>query len=373
MTSGVTRGNFVSEWFGHRTYPEVRGGEEALRRQKAGVCPFLTAVTGGDTECVKAEPSSGVCSINNASNGVRQDWVVCPYRVLDADLLDQIVRRLFGAETARPTMIVPAPSLADQKTREAFEEYVRGGGLAIVYLQDKLGGEISLGATDRSPELSFDITLIEVVPSGSGADIGRFGVLEVQTMDFHGSYRRAVANLKDSLRLHQHNFAEVLQGNQHWLSEKIEGPNIANVFKRTFYQMMLKFEAGVHPRCAGTALAIPQAVWDSWGRHLGEPRLSALDDGSYSLEHPEVVEPGARAWIYVFDVDTNAPLDPAPLVVKQTIATDAASLASYALRDVPAHAFSDAGAGLAVMGAIRRRLARWWPGLDTGTGASEPD
>ena len=45
--------------------------------------------------------------------------------------------------------------------------------------------------------------------------------------------------------------------------------------------MILMFEAGVHPRCVGTALAIPQAVWDSWGRHLGEPGLSALDDGSY--------------------------------------------------------------------------------------------
>ena len=143
-------------------------------------------------------------------------------------------------------MIVPAPSLAQRDRRDAFEEHVRAGGLAIAYLQDKLGGEVSLTSTDRSPELSFDITLIEAVPSEDGVEIGRFGVLEVQTMDFHGSYRHAVANLKDSLRLHQQNFAEVLQENRHWLSERIEGPNIANVFKRTFYQMMLKFEAGVH-------------------------------------------------------------------------------------------------------------------------------
>lgn len=363
MTSGTTRGNFVSEWFGYRTYPQVRGGEEALRHQEDGTCPFLTAVTREDRECVKAPASSGVCSINNASNGVRQDWLVCPYRVLDPDLMDQIVRRLFSPEATREIMIIPAPSLAQQSHRVAFEEHVRAGGLAIAYLQDKLGGEVSLASTDRSPELSFDITLIEAVPSEDGVEIGRFGVLEVQTMDFHGSYRHAVANLKDSLRLHQQNFAEVLQDNRHWLSEKIEGPNIANVFKRTFYQMMLKFEAGVHPRCAGTALSIPQAVWDSWRRHLGEPPLSELDDGSYNLRHPEVLDPGADAWICVFDVDAAASVSPAPLVIRQMIATDAASLARYALRDVPAHAFSDAGAGATVIAAIRRRLAQWWPAV----------
>ena len=363
MTSGPARGNFVSEWFGFRTYPQVRGGEEGLDRQVNGICPFLTAVTREDRECVKVPASSGVCSISNASNGVRQDWLVCPYRVLDLDLMDQIVRRLFAPEPARATMIVPAPSLAQQDRRDALEEHVRAGGLAVAYLQDKLGGEVSLTSTDRSPELSFDITLIEAVPSEDGVEIGRFGVLEVQTMDFHGSYRHAVANLKDSLRLHQRNFAEVLQENRHWLSDKIEGPNIANVFKRTFYQMMLKFEAGVHPRCAGTALAIPQAVWDSWRRHLGGPPLSRLDDGSYRLRHHEVQDPGALAWIYVFDIDANSSLSPAPLVTKQMIATDAASLARYALRDVPARAFSDAGGGATVIAAIRRRLARWWPEL----------
>ena len=40
---------------------------------------------------------SGVCTINNASNGSRQDWLVCPYRALDPNLIDNVVRRLFGA------------------------------------------------------------------------------------------------------------------------------------------------------------------------------------------------------------------------------------------------------------------------------------
>jgi hypothetical protein len=45
--------------------------------------------------------------------------------------------------------------------------------------------------------------------------------------------------------------AGILPDNQRWLSEGVEGPNIANVFKRTFYQMMFTFQLGHHERCAG--------------------------------------------------------------------------------------------------------------------------
>ena len=85
------------------------------------------------------------------------------------------------------------------------------GGLTVVYLQNRLGGEISVRPTARSPELSFDMTLVELVPTNSrSVGIGRFGILEIQTMDFHGSYRHAVQNLRDSLRLHGPDFAHVL-------------------------------------------------------------------------------------------------------------------------------------------------------------------
>lgn len=346
------RGNFVSEWFGYRTFPLVRGGEVALRHQGDGVCPFLTMATGEDALCVKRPASSGVCSISAESNGRRQDWLVCPYRVLDPELLERIVKNLFGDESDVAPVIVPAPSLSQQAVRDEFEGHVREGALAVTYFQD-----------ERSPEFSFDVTLIEAVPRGDSVGIGRFGILEIQTMDFHGSYRDAVANLKDSLRLHREGFPAVLQKNQRWLAENIEGPNIANVFKRTFYQMMLKFEAGSHPDCTGTVLAIPQAVWDSWQRHLGKPTIEALPDGTHRLAHEQVSDPGAPAWIYVFDIDLSTEDNPAPLTINQTIATDAASLARHALREVPAHAFSENGGGLAVMETIRRRLARWWPGI----------
>ena len=81
MRKNLGRGNFVSEWFGYRTYPEVLGGAEALRIQTEGRCPFLTSVTRQERDCVKTESSSGVCTISNASNGTRQDWLVCPYRL----------------------------------------------------------------------------------------------------------------------------------------------------------------------------------------------------------------------------------------------------------------------------------------------------
>lgn len=364
MTGGSERGNFVSEWFGYRTYPRVGGGDAAIRIQKSGRCPFLSSAIHEERDCVKSTSSSGVCTINNASNGTRQDWLVCPYRALDPALLEDVVRRLFGATVSQPVRAAPAPTLTRAVTREEILEQVGNRELVVVYLQNKLGGEISVNATDRSPEMSFDTTFVELAPAGDGGvGLGRFGVLEVQTMDFHGSYRQAVQNLNDSLRLHGPGFAGVLRENARWLSERIEGPNIANVFKRTFYQMMLKFQLGVHPRSVGTSLAVPQAVWDSWQPHLGLPDLVSCGDGTHALHHPDVTDAGASAWIHVFDVDAQSAAHPNPIVVRQTIITSAASIARYALEDAPNQAFSEDGSGGAVVAAIHRRLSAWWPEL----------
>ncbi len=371
MTGRPDRGNFVSEWFGYRTYPRVGGGDAALRIQTRGRCPFLSVVTHDERDCVKSTSSSGVCTINNASNGVRQDWLACPYRALDPDLIESVARRLFGATPGQSVLVVPAPNLAQRDTRTDIFTQARNHELAVVYLQNKLGGEISVSATNRSPELSFDTTFVELASTrDGGVGIDRFGVLEIQTMDFHGSYRRAVQNLKDSLRLHGNRFADVLQENDQWLAERIEGPNIANVFKRTFYQMMLKFQLGVHPRSVGTSLAVPQAVWDSWQPHLGRPELVARADGTHALHHPDVGDASVRAWILVFDVDAESALHPNPIVVTRTITTNAASVARYALEDVPHRAFTDPDDGGALVAAIHRRLSAWWPALSPEPPAS---
>ena len=107
-----------------------------------------------------------------------------------------------------------------------------------------------------------------------------------------------VRNLRDGLRLHPNTFPDTLQANKNWLSEGVEGPNIANVFKRTFYQMMFKFQLGKHPRCAGCVLAIPQSVWDSWQKHLGAPLVTseAVELLASSLQEsrvPILYQPGS--------------------------------------------------------------------------------
>lgn len=45
--------------------------------------------------------------------------------------------------------------------------------------------------------------------------------------------------------------------------------NLANVFKRTFYQMLVKFSLAGHGGSRGAIMALPSAVWDSWRPHLG--------------------------------------------------------------------------------------------------------
>lgn len=360
------RGNFVSEWYGHRVFPKVIAGSEALAVQKAGHCPFLTAVTLENTPCIKPPSASGVCAVSSASNGPRQDWLVCPYRALDLSLLEDVSRRLFGVERSRPVLVTPVPTLAKREGHTALMRFAESGNLAVVYLNSKLGGEISLPPTERSPEMAFDITLVELVARGGQLQVRRWAILEVQTMDFHGSYRYAVNNLKDGLRLHDQKFHEVLQDNQgRWLSDRVEGPNIANVFKRTFHQMMLKFQVGAHESSAGCVLAIPQSVWDSWQRLLGRPELRPRPDGTYELAKPgvELSVGHVPAWIYVFDLRADAPVSPSPIEIRRIIATNAESVSYYALQVAPEAAVASEVASGKLFQNIKRRITKWNPNV----------
>ncbi len=358
-----TRGNFVSEWFGHRVYPSESIASGGLSDQQSSRCPFLSRVTGEEKSCVKPVSSLGICTISSASNGPRQDWLVCPYRALDDKLLEQVARRLFGRAASRPLTILPAPTLAHPKVKSRFASDIQKGSAGVLYFQDKLGGEISIAATERSPEFSFDITLIHIESDDGRLSLNRYGILEVQTMDFHGSYRSVVKNLGDALRLHRRSFFKALRENPHWLSERIEGPNIANVFKRTFYQMMLKFQIGADESCAGCVLALPVSVWDSWQKHLGKPEMKLLSDGTFRLRHSADKAAGNRipAWIYVFDLDSSGSRTPGPIRLRQTIGTDAEAVSYYALKVAPEAATAGSGSADRVLNTIRRRLAKWWP------------
>lgn len=367
--------NFITEWFGHRLYPTVVGTAESIADQKMQRCPFISIVTEKDSSCVKSDASRGVCSISSARQP--RDFMVCPLRALGSSIVEDATRRLFRITSADPVAIVAAPALDESSRRTDLLARLDAGERVLVQLHSKLGGEVSIPATDRSPELSFDVTVVEIVRSASGAAcLDRYGIVEIQTMDFHGSYRYAVKNLTDALRLHDADFPAALQSNPKWMSERVEGPNLANVFKRTFYQMMLKFHIGAHPPCTGCVLAVPIAVWDSWQRHLGRPTLVPRSDGTFALR----IDPAASldgwtptAWIYAFEVDAASPISPNPIRIQKVIATDSEALAHYALRVAPDAIVQAGGSVNAVLSRVHERLSVLWPELAPSVASECPN
>jgi hypothetical protein len=366
----------ISEWFGHRVFPTVAVTSRSLDQQRSGMCPFLSATLTRFTPCVKAENSRGVCTISATSNGIRQDWLVCPYRALDDDLLAGMVRRLYGVPDHVPLLIRPAKALESPDIREEVLLGVRPADphRVFLYFQDKLGGEISLSRTPASPELSFDITVIELLaadgaiaylddPDDPGVRVGKYGVIELQTTDTHGSYKHAVSALTNALDLHGKQFPHVLADNPEWAGRKVEGPNISNVFKRTFYQIAFKFQVTRRDTSAGCILALPKPVWDSWQPFLGAPELREQSDGTWRLLDDDEISPAD--WIYVFDIDDQPGPDggPASLKVPLVIGTDASTLSRAAFDIAPARAVEH-GRGIdAVVSTIVRRLSAYLPSI----------
>jgi hypothetical protein len=359
----------IAEWFGHRIFPTVSIGGASIEDQRSGRCPFLSQTLQRSTQCVKAPNSRGVCTISASSNGPRQDWLVCPYRALDVGLLADMVSRLYGIPPLDPLLIRPVVVLSTEAGRTELFDSIRSGGRAFVYFQDKLGGEIGLSKTAASPELSFDITVAELLlpdldhnldgDGGLSVSIGKYGVIELQTTDTHGSYGHAVKALTSALDLHGEHFSEQLAGNPEWAGRKIEGPNISNVFKRTFYQIAFKFQVTKQDTSVGCALALPRPVWDSWQPFLGAPELHELPDGTWRLLDDQTSQPSD--WIYVFDVDTEPGEagGPAPIRVSLVIGTDAATLSRAAFEVAPANAIAHGGEHDAVAEAILRRIRRY--------------
>jgi Restriction endonuclease NotI len=359
----VDRGNFVGEWFGYRVFPQVQSDPESLGHQQTETCPFLSAAKGSASRCIKTEKSRGVCTVCTVTGGVRRDWLVCPYRALDPGLLNAAIGRLFGASDLDAT-VVPAIRLSTANMQLDVQEKLRSGRRVFIYFDEKLGGELSIPGTVRSPEFSFDVTIVEIELINVMPHVGRFGVLEIQTMDFHGTYGHAVQNLKDALRMFPANFTATIEANQRLLSERIEGPNIANVFKRTFYQMMFKFQLGRSNFSAGCALAIQQSVWDSWRPHLADVALRPFHDGTFDLFRPGQGRPShVPAWIYVFDLKNSSGRGPDPIEIKSVIATDAASFSFFALEAAPDAALANIAAPNDMLTLLARRLSRFWPEL----------
>lgn len=368
MPANGRNGNFVSEWYGQRIYPVVRLDVRSVTGGNAGKCVFLSEVLHRSTNCVKNANSSGVCTISSSSNGVRQDWLVCPYRVIGSTIVSRGCQFIFGrAETIEP---VPASLLKDEAERSRLVDAINASGVGYVFFQDKLGGEISVIGTARSPEMAFDVTVVEIRPDGDGSfTVSRYGILELQTMDYHGTYRHAVNNLRDGLRLHEETFADALRANlPRWSGQGVQSPNIANVFKRTFYQMLLKFRLGGDgSAAAGTVLAIPQSVWDSWQPFLGAPEL---EDEAPGIKRLKVVagglkEPSLNAYICVFDLDAESIASVSPVVIRHFIRVSPERMTHHAFTEVPAHILKSIQTDESVVATIKARLGEWWPAFRT--------
>src|SRR5690606_17741212 len=124
---------------------------------------------------------------------------------------------------------------------------------------------------------------------------GQHVFFEIQTADFHGSPLHAVGELEQLSALHptSREFYDALEADIEIAGKGVEGPNKSNVFKRTFYQAVLKIRLAEDNNCGGFVLIIPTAVWESWLKHLGNPTLRDPIDGRTSLartdaEHVEL-------------------------------------------------------------------------------------
>jgi hypothetical protein len=369
----------IAEWYGHRVFPTVSNSPAALSDQQAGRCPFLSQASGHDRPCVKPANSQGVCTVSATSNRRRQDWLVCPHRALDDELLGAMVRRLFGIPRQEPVALTPVVNLSEPERRTQVLQALAQPAAPrhFVYFRNILGGEVALPATPASPELSFDITVVELLPatrstpapaqtapSEVSVGIGKYGVIELQTMDFHGSYKHAVEALRAALNLFPNErFAEEVAKNPEWARRKMEGPNIANVFKRTFYQVAFKFQVTKHESSVGCLLALPQPVWDSWQPFLGAPELREQGDGTWRLLDDRSPDP--TDWICVFDISEQPGEDggPADVNLRLMIGTDAATLSRAALEVAPAKAVAYGGTEDAIMAAVTRKLRAYLPGL----------
>jgi hypothetical protein len=340
------KGNFVTEWFGHRVWPHADTSDAARIDQSARACPFLTTVTGAPTACVKtargwSEPY-GICTISSDSNGLRQDWIACPYRTLDQHftLLSGAIRSLYRLSSDEDMVVLPVTVLSQAEQRARLRSGLDAGYRVFVFSTNKLGGEIELPETEVSPGASVDMSVIEVMSAdetGRPTNYGNHLFYEIQTADFHGSPLHAASHLRDLCPAGEPvlDFHARLFGREAVCGDRVEGPNKSNIFKRTIYQMLFKIALADHARSAGFAIVLPVPVWDSWLRHLGRPELSQV---GHDPTHVAMLAPGERvqdvalqshAAILVFDIDQSSNETPQPLTVIRHVWCSSAALTYF--------------------------------------------
>jgi hypothetical protein len=140
-----------------------------------------------------------------------------------------------------------------------------------------------------------------------------------------------------------------------------DGPNLSNVFKRTFYQIAYKFQLAGHSDCAGTGSAVPRSVWQSWIRHLGSPELVDNGDGTHCLEPAptDANDATSDAWIFGFELDEEANHTPRPLRMWRQIGIDPRTLLHLALAHSPGVALAQGGPADGVKEKVLRVWKHW--------------
>lgn len=383
----MTGGSYVTEWFGHVVWPpsEVDKSPEAVQNQNQELCPFLSSATAGATPCIKKKKDSagiefrtGFCTQSSTANGPREDWLACPARVFDQPftLICEAVANIYG-DAPGGLAVFPITRFGDQDVKDRIAAMDTSGEriFAFASLPTALGGEIDIPETAGSPGNKVDVTIFEVlgVDIDDTPDLGRFAIFEIQTADFHGSPLHAVAALRAlGPPTASDGYHDAIAANPLALSTKLEGPNKANIFKRTIYQMILKIQMAKDAHCAGFCVVLPEPVWRSWARHLGDPQLvpDPKLPGVLRLTAPNLptlaasgagaplVEP-EPAWIIVFEIDRASSMSPKPLKVTRRIATDSAALIHFAFDAAPEAAIAS-GAIIKFEEAFRRRLEVYW-------------
>lgn len=373
--------NYVAEWFGHIVWPpeQIDASPEAVRDQVEERCPFLSSATASDVPCIKkisAGPyRSGFCTASSPSTGVREDWLACPARVFDQHfaLIRSAIVHLFEVPKGVKFDAYPLTRFEDPAVQARARELDSDDGPRRVFAfasnPPLLGGEIDIPETASSPGNKVDVTIFEILRVEDEKPVlGRFAIFEIQTADFHGSPLHAIGELRSlGPPTETRDYHDAIAASPELLGKRVEGPNKANIFKRTIYQMILKIQMAKDSSCAGFCVVLPEPVWRSWERHLGSPALTADPDRPGVLRmtapsesrHAEPLIEKEPAWILVFKIDRESAETPRPLAIVKQIATDSHALLHHAFEEAPRHAVAE-GALERFSSAFERRLGAAW-------------
>lgn len=385
-------GNFITEWFGYRVWPEVNASAAARRDQPARLCPFLTSAKRETTVCIKTargyDEPTGVCTISSDSNGVREDWLACPFRILDQHftLIGGAIRTLYQIPAAQSIVFFPVTVLANPDRKREVQGALDQGTRVFAFAGGKLGGEVDVPETDSSPGAKVDNSVIEITGLDAGTGMpnqfGQHMFFEIQTADFHGSPLHAVRLLREKCSLGTSDpYHESIASAPQDCGQRVEGPNKSNIFKRTIYQMILKIELATHEQSAGFVIVLPIPVWQSWLKHLGQPSLitDPADPEVFHLRPPDFDIPPeeterSRSWIFVFDIDRESPDSPTPLKILYRIAVSSQTLGTYAFEVAPRKAIEQGAIDTFRRVLTIERVIKGWKGqsLPEDTTPDEP-